>query len=188
MRFSSTGLPDVVLVEPDLHRDERGFFLETYHRRKYRDGGIDAEFVQDNHSGSVAGTVRGLHAQSRRPQGKLVRCVEGEIWDVAADVRHGSPTYARWVGVVLGAADHRQLWVPPGFVHGFCVLSEYAEVEYKCTSFYDPDDELSVRWNDPRLDIAWPVEDPVISEKDARAPLLAELEAAGSRLPVYESD
>ena len=176
MRILETELPGVLLVEPTVHRDDRGFFLETYHRQKYADGGIDVTFVQDNHSRSVARTLRGLHAQLRNPQGKLVRAVEGEIWDVAVDIRPASPSYRRWVGAVLSADNFRQLWVPPGFAHGFCVLSALAQVEYKCTTLYDRDDEICVAWDDPDLAIAWPVDEPLLSEKDRRAPRLAELE------------
>lgn len=181
MRFSETDLPGVVLVEPKVHRDERGFFLETYHRQKYADGGIDATFVQDNHSRSEKGILRGLHAQGRRPQGKLVRAVEGAIFDVAVDIRRGSPTYAKWVGVVLSAESFHQLWVPPGFAHGFCVLTDSAQVEYKCTELYDPTDEIAVAWDDPEIAIAWPVEEPMLSAKDRAAPRLAAIE----KLPAY---
>lgn len=180
MRFIPTELPDVVLVEPDVHRDGRGFFLETYHRRKYADGGITAEFVQDNHSCSGRGTLRGLHAQVRRPQGKLIRCLEGEIHDVAVDIRRQSPTFGRWVGMTISGDDFRQLWIPPGFAHGFCVLSEVAHVEYKCTELYDAADEISIAWNDPDIGIAWPIREPVVSDKDSRAPRLRDVEG---RLP-----
>lgn len=182
MMFRATSVPGVLVVEPVVHRDERGFFLETYHREKYRQGGLDAVFVQDNHSRSVARTLRGLHAQLRRPQGKLVRAVRGEIFDVAVDIRSGSPTFGRWVGERLSEENFRQLWVPPGFAHGFCVLSEIAEVEYKCTALYDREDELSIAWDDPQIGIEWPVEQPILSPKDAAAARLAEVEP---RLPVY---
>lgn len=165
-----TALPEVLLVEPVVHRDERGFFLETYHQLKYQAGGLDASFVQDNHSRSAAGILRGLHAQRERPQGKLVRCVEGEIFDVAVDIRRGSPTFLRWVGERLTADNFHQLWIPEGFAHGFCVLSENAQVEYKCTDYYDPDDELGLAWDDPDVAIDWPVEDPRLSARDAAAP------------------
>ena len=172
MKFVPTELQGAVIIEPDVYRDARGFFLETYHARKYEQGGLPAVFVQDNHSRSTRGTLRGLHAQRRRPQGKLVRVIEGEIFDVAADLRKGSPTFGRWVGVVLSAENFKQLYVPPGFVHGFAVTSETAEVEYKCTDFYDPSDELGVIWNDPDLAIRWPFDDPVLSKKDqANSPL-----------------
>ena len=173
MNFRPTPLSGVILVEPDVHRDARGFFLETYHAAKYKAGGIDASFVQDNHSRSGKGTLRGLHAQWRKPQGKLVRTLQGEIFDVAVDVRPGSPTYGRWFGARLTSDNHHQLWVPPGFIHGFCVLSETAEVEYKCTDLYDPGGELGVRWDDPAIGIDWPIAQPILSAKDAAAPLLA---------------
>ncbi len=182
MSFTPTQIPEVILVEPRVFRDDRGFFLETFHVERYREGGIDLPFVQDNHSKSVARTLRGLHAQETKPQGKLVRAVEGEIWDVAVDIRRGSPTFKQWVGVTLSADNFRQLWVPPGFAHGFCVLSESAQVEYKCTDLYDREDELGLRWNDPEFAIAWPIDDPLLSAKDADAPDLADLSA---RLPHY---
>nr|XP_061797896.1 dTDP-glucose 4,6-dehydratase-like [Nerophis lumbriciformis] len=183
--FQQTDLPGVILVKPDVHGDERGFFLETYHRDKYAKGGIGERFVQDNHSKSSHGILRGLHAQQKKPQGKLVRAVEGEIFDVAADMRQGSPTFGKWVGEVLSAEDFHQLYVPPGFLHGFCVLSETAQVEYKCTALYDPADEVAVIWNDPDLAIDWPIEEPRLSTKDAAAPRLAEIT---DRLPSYSGD
>jgi dTDP-4-dehydrorhamnose 3,5-epimerase len=166
-----------VLIEPVLHRDARGFFLETYHRGKYAEGGIAGDFVQDNHSRSGRGTLRGLHAQARKPQGKLIRCVEGAIFDVAVDIRPRSATYGRWVGVEISADDFRQLWIPPGFAHGFCVTSEAAQVEYKCTELYDAADEIAIAWNDPDIGIEWPIREPLVSEKDSRAPRLAEIAA-----------
>ena len=175
MRFVPTELPGVIVVEPDLHRDSRGYFLETYHAQKYQSGGIDGPFVQDNHSRSMAGTLRGLHLQLRRPQGKLIRAVEGEIYDVAVDVRRGSPTFGRWVGVTLSADNFKQCYVPPGFAHGFAVVSPIAQVEYKCTDLYDPADELGIAWNDPALAIPWPVARPFLSERDRRHPLLADV-------------
>lgn len=177
MTFRPLELPGVVLVEPRVFGDERGFFLETYHRERYADGGIDVEFVQDNHSRSIGPILRGLHAQRRNPQGKLVRCVEGSIWDVAVDARAGSPTFGRWVAEELSAANHRQLYVPPGFLHGFCVLASPAQVEYKCTALYDPSDEIGVIWNDPDLAIAWPVARPTLSAKDAALPTLRQIGA-----------
>ncbi|MEM9554330.1 MAG: dTDP-4-dehydrorhamnose 3,5-epimerase [Acidobacteriota bacterium] len=183
--FHDTGLAGVVLVEPVVHRDDRGFFLETFHAEKYAGGGVPAggeRFVQDNHSRSVRATLRGLHAQTRRPQGKLVRAVEGAIWDVAVDIRRGSPTFGLWVGYTLSADNFHQLYVPPGFLHGFCVLTDTAQVEYKCTDLYDPGHELGVAWNDPDLAIEWPIDDPILSAKDAAAPQLRELEA---ELPLY---
>lgn len=175
MRFTPLELPEVLLIEPDVHRDARGFFLETYHERKYREGGLEATFVQDNHSRSAHGILRGLHAQRDNPQGKLVRVIEGRIFDVAVDIRRGSPTFKRWVGVELSAESFRQLWVPEGFTHGFCVLSESAQVEYKCTAFYDRDDELTIAWDDPEIGIDWPLEEPTLSKKDREAPRLAEV-------------
>ncbi len=181
MKFSHTPLEGVILVEPAVHGDARGFFLETYHQQKYAHGGIAERFVQDNHSKSKRGTLRGLHAQLRRPQGKLVRAVEGEIFDVAADVRRGSPTFGQWFGANLSADNFRQLYVPPGFVHGFCVLSESAQVEYKVTDFYDPADDYGVAWNDPDIGIDWPISDPLLSDKDREAPRLRDIE----QLPVF---
>jgi dTDP-4-dehydrorhamnose 3,5-epimerase len=175
MQFLDTRLPGVTLIEPDVHRDARGFFLETWHERKYAEAGIHGPFVQDNHSHSSRGTLRGLHAQLRRPQGKLVRAVEGEMFDVAVDIRPASPGFGRWVGFVLSGANYRQLWIPPGFAHGFCVLSERVHVEYKCTEFYDRDDEIAIAWNDPQVGIEWPVREPILSPKDAGARTLAEL-------------
>jgi dTDP-4-dehydrorhamnose 3,5-epimerase len=179
MRFRDTAVPGVLVVEPDVHRDDRGFFLETYHREKYRQGGLDAVFVQDNHSRSVALTLRGLHAQLRRPQGKLVRAVRGEIFDVAVDIRRGSRTFGRWVGVTLSADNKRQLWVPPGFAHAFYVTSEVAEVVYKVTAYYSPEHDRGIRWNDPAIGIDWPLingAEPLLSGKDSAAPLLAQAE------------
>jgi dTDP-4-dehydrorhamnose 3,5-epimerase len=174
-KFRAFGLPGVVLVEPEVYGDERGFFLETYHVDHYREGGIRETFVQDNHSRSKRGILRGLHAQSPIAQGKLVRVVEGEVVDVAVDVRVGSPAFGKHVAVTLSADNHHQLYVPPGMLHGFAVMSEVAQVEYKCTQFYRPDMEFSVRWNDPELAIPWPLADPVLSDKDRNAPLLSEV-------------
>ena len=175
MKFIPTDLPGVVLIEPDVYRDSRGFFLETYHQKRYAEHGIEGPLVQDNHSHSQRGTLRGLHAQIRRPQGKLVRAVEGEMFDVAVDIRRGSPTFGKWVGFVLSGENFRQLWIPPGFAHGFCVLSERVHVEYKCSDFYDPGHELGIAWNDPEIGIAWPIQGPILSSKDASAPRLAEV-------------
>jgi dTDP-4-dehydrorhamnose 3,5-epimerase len=175
VRFVHTDLPGVLVIEPDVHQDPRGFFLETYHAGKYREGGIDGLFVQDNHSRSIRGTLRGLHLQLGRPQAKLIRVVEGEIYDVAVDVRRGSPNFGRWVGTTLSAENFRQCYVPPGFAHGFCVVSPNAQVEYKCTDLYEPASEIGVAWNDPTLSISWPVAQPLLSERDRRNPTLAEL-------------
>jgi dTDP-4-dehydrorhamnose 3,5-epimerase len=182
VRFVPTAIPDVVTIEPDVFRDPRGFFLETYHAGKYRDAGIEGPFVQDNQSRSVAGTLRGLHLQLTRPQGKLVRVIEGEIFDVAVDVRRGSPTFGQWVGVTLSAENFRQCYLPPGFAHGFAVVSQIAQVEYKCTDLYDPKGELGIAWNDPAIAIQWPVAEPFLSERDTRHPVLADVM---ERLPVF---
>jgi dTDP-4-dehydrorhamnose 3,5-epimerase len=173
LRFVRTEIPGVLVIEPVVHRDPRGFFLESWHAEKYRAGGVDAVFVQDNHSQSARDTLRGLHAQHPRAQGKLVRVIAGEIWDVAVDVRRGSPTFGRHSAAILSADNHRQLWVPPGFLHGFLVTSDAAQVEYKCTEIYRPEDEFCVAWNDPELAIPWPVASPVLSPRDAAAPALA---------------
>lgn len=174
-------LPDVIRVEPQVHKDDRGFFLETYHQAKFTEGGIGAAFVQDNHSFSIKNTLRGLHAQLRRPQGKLVRAVVGEIFDVAVDIRPGSPTFGQWDGAVLSGENLHQLYIPPGFAHGFSVLSETAHVLYKCTDLYDRADEIGILWNDPDLGIDWRITDPRISPKDAALPRLNEL------LPILEA-
>ena len=181
MRFEPTAIPDVIRIEPRVFKDARGFFLETYHAEKWAAGGVRASFVQDNHSRSARGTLRGLHMQVAFAQGKLVRCVAGEIFDVAVDVRRGSPTFGKWVGETLSAENFRQLWVPPGFLHGFCVTSPTAEVEYKCTELYRPEDELGVIWNDPEIGVRWPIDAPLLSGKDAALPRLREIQA---RLPV----
>jgi dTDP-4-dehydrorhamnose 3,5-epimerase len=182
VRVVETVLPGVVLIEPVVHRDVRGFFLETYHAGRYGAAGIHGPFVQDNESCSQRNTVRGLHLQIRRPQGKLIRVLQGEIYDVAVDVRRGSPTFGRWVGVTLTAESFRQWYVPPGFAHGFAVLSQTAHVEYKCTELYDPESEVGIAWSDPSLAIPWPIEGPLLSERDRRNPPLA---AILDRLPVY---
>lgn len=176
MRFEPTAIPGVIRVEPRVLRDTRGFFLESYHVQRFADAGIGARFVQDNHSYSARGTLRGLHMQREFAQGKLVKCIAGEIFDVAVDVRRGSPTFGRWVGETLSAENFRQLWIPPGFLHAFCVVSETAQVEYKCTELYHPEDEVGVIWNDPDLGIVWPIAAPVLSAKDAALPQLREVE------------
>jgi dTDP-4-dehydrorhamnose 3,5-epimerase len=181
VQFVPTALPEVIVVEPDVHQDPRGFFVETYHAGKYRAGGIPGPFVQDNHSRSARNTVRGLHLQLQRMQGKLIRVIEGEIFDVAVDVRRGSPTFGTWVGVNLSASSFRQVYVPPGFAHGFCVLSDGAQVEYKCTDLYDPASEIGIAWNDPAIGITWPVVDPLLSERDRKNPSLA----AHANLPAF---
>jgi len=176
VKVTETAIPGVLVVEPVVHRDARGFFLETWREKDYRAAGISGPFVQDNHSRSSVGTLRGLHAQLTRPQGKLVRVIEGEIFDVAVDIRPQSPTFRRWVGERLNADDFRQLWVPPGFAHGFCVLTETAQVVYKCTEYYDRDDEITISWRDPEVAVVWPIADPLVSAKDREAPPLRDLE------------
>ena len=184
MRVVPTALAGVLIIEPAIHADGRGFFLETYHADRYREHGIVGLFVQDNHSRSVANTLRGLHLQLQRPQGKLIRVIEGEIFDVAVDVRRGSPTFGRFVSVVLSAENFKQCYVPPGFAHGFCVVSPLAQVEYKCTDLYDPKSEIGVAWNDPALAIPWPVAEPILSDRDRRHQTLAELAGV---LPIYSA-
>jgi dTDP-4-dehydrorhamnose 3,5-epimerase len=173
-----TEIPDVLIFEPKVFGDERGFFFEPYNKRAFREAsGLDVEFVQDNHSRSRSGVLRGLHYQIRQPQGKLVRVSAGEVYDVAVDVRRSSPTFAKWVGFHLDAVSKRMAWIPPGFAHGFLVLSEYAEFLYKTTDYYAPEHERVVRWDDPRLGIAWPLAgEPILAARDAAAPGLAEAE------------
>jgi dTDP-4-dehydrorhamnose 3,5-epimerase len=176
MNVIKTKLQDCVIIEPTVFGDERGFFLETFQAERYADlAGITSSFVQDNHSRSSRGVLRGLHFQKTKPQGKLVRVVKGEVYDVAADIRQGSPTFGQWEGVILSEKNKTQLWVPPGFAHGFVVLSDTADFEYKCTDYYDPSDEGSIVWNDPELKILWPIDNPILSEKDANAEKLADL-------------
>ncbi len=182
MRVVSTEIPGVLLIEPDVHRDDRGFFVETYRADEYRVGGVPGPFVQDNYSRSVARTLRGLHLQLRRPQGKLIRVVRGAVFDVAVDVRRGSPTFLKWVGLTLSAENFRQCYVPPGIAHGFCALSEMADIEYKCTDVYDPESDVGIAWNDPALAIAWPIADPLLSARDRKHPPVA---ALLDRLPVF---
>ncbi len=179
MQFQPTTIPDVILITPKVFGDERGFFMETYQTRLFAQAGIQAQFVQDNHSRSKQGVLRGLHYQLRQTQGKLVRVVMGEIFDVAVDIRRSSPTFGKWVAVHLSAENRQQLWVPPGFAHGFYVLSEWAEVLYKATDFYSPQWERSILWNDPAIGIDWPLlaETPLsLSAKDEQAQLLQEAE------------
>lgn len=178
MRVIETELPGVLIIEPRVYADSRGFFLESYHALRLAEFGIKESFVQDNHSCSVRGTLRGLHYQLRRPQAKLCRVVIGEVYDVAVDIRRDSPDFGRWVGVVLSAENKRQLYVPPGFAHGFLVLSERAEFLYKCDQFYTPGDEYGIAWNDPALGIEWPLYGPpILSDKDQRNDYLADVDA-----------
>jgi dTDP-4-dehydrorhamnose 3,5-epimerase len=176
MNVIKTKLQGCVVIEPEVFGDDRGFFLETFQAERYADlAGITSPFVQDNHSRSARGVLRGLHFQKNKPQGKLVRVVKGEVYDVAADIRQGSPTFGQWEGIILSEENKTQLWVPPGFAHGFVVLSDTADFEYKCTDYYDPSDEGSILWNDPELNILWPIDNPKVSEKDANAKKLADL-------------
>jgi dTDP-4-dehydrorhamnose 3,5-epimerase len=174
-RRVETGLAGLVLVEPEVHGDERGFLVETFSEAEWAELGIETPFVQDNHSRSGAGILRGLHFQTTPGQAKLVRCCRGRIWDVAVDLRRGSPTYGRWEGHELDDERHRQLFVPVGFGHGFCVLSEIADVHYKLSSRYDPATEAGVAWDDPEIAVQWPISDPRTSERDRAAPRLAEI-------------
>lgn len=176
MKVSETSLPGVLLIEPRVFGDARGFFKETYHTRRYADHGVPGtglSFVQDNYSRSARGVLRGLHFQRRHPQGKLVQVVRGVVFDVVVDIRPSSTTCGQWYGIELSADNHRQLWVPPGMAHGFCVLSDLADFQYKCTDFYRPDDEGGIAWNDPAIAIDWPIAEPILSDKDARWPVLA---------------
>lgn len=181
MNVTETKLPGVLLIEPRVFRDSRGFFIETFQRERYSAVGIPGPFVQDNHSHSVRNVLRGLHYQISQPQGKLVSVVRGEVFDVAVDIRKGSPTFGAWFGVVLSESNNRQLYVPPGFAHGFCTLSDQADFLYKCSDYYQPQDEGGVLWSDPAIGIEWPVEAPLLSDKDAVYPTLAEI--ASDRLP-----
>ena len=168
MRIVETKLKDCLIIEPTVFEDERGFFLETYHTDRYLEKAeINLPFVQDNHSRSTKNVLRGLHFQQNKPQGKLVRVVTGKVFDVAVDIRLDSPTYGKWESVILSEENMKQFWVPPGFAHGFVVLSQVADFEYKCTEFYNPDDEVCILWNDPEIDIKWPIDNPILSEKDS---------------------
>ncbi len=183
MNTIPTVLPGVVIIEPRVLPDPRGFFFESYHAERYAQAGISATFVQDNHSSSVKGTIRGLHYQLRRPQGKLLRVIRGSVFDVAVDIRRGSPTFAHWAGVELSAENKRQIFIPVGFAHGFCVTSDVAEVEYKCTDFYVSDDQHVIVWNDPTIGIRWPVDTPLLSEGDRAA---RPLQSNRVDLPTFE--
>ncbi|MBA3658521.1 MAG: dTDP-4-dehydrorhamnose 3,5-epimerase [Gemmatimonadales bacterium] len=176
MKVTATAIPDVLVIEPVVRRDERGFLVETWHGARYRDAGVALPFVQDNHSRSVGGTLRGLHYQIESAQGKLVRVAAGEVFDVAVDLRRSSPTFGRWVGVTLSGQSHHQLWIPPGFAHGFYVLSPTADLIYKCTALYAPAHDRAIRWDDPDVGISWPLDPtrpPILSARDATAPPFA---------------
>lgn len=172
MELRPTRIPDVILIEPKVYGDQRGFFLESWNERSFTEAGLNLRFVQDNHSRSKQWTLRGLHYQVKQPQGKLVRVVAGAVFDVAVDLRRSSPTFGKWVGEILSAENHRMLWIPPGFAHAFLVLSEFADFLYKCTDFYAPEHERSVRWDDPDIGIEWPLPaglTPLLSPKDSQA-------------------
>ncbi|WP_313914139.1 dTDP-4-dehydrorhamnose 3,5-epimerase [Tahibacter sp.] len=183
MKVIQTRLPGCVAIEPAVFGDARGFFYESYNAEKFKAAGLDLRFVQANVSRSARGVLRGLHYQWPNPQGKLVSVVEGEVFDVAVDIRRGSPTFGQWAGVMLTAENHRHFWVPEGFAHGFVVLSEFATFAYQCTALYDAKADAGVRWNDPAIAIDWPVSAPLLSGKDEKAPLLADI--APERLPVW---
>ena len=168
LTFIETDLPGVLIIEPAVFKDSRGYFLETYQYDRYSANGLDARFVQDNHSHSIKGTLRGLHYQLKQPQGKLLYVIKGEILDVAVDIRKGAPSFGKWISVMLSVENKRQLYVPPGYAHGFYVLSEEADVVYKCTDFYAPNDEYGIIWNDPAIGIDWPEISPVLLDKDSK--------------------
>lgn len=176
MRVFKTKLKDCVIIEPELFKDERGFFFESFQEEKYaKIANISDKFVQDNHSKSFKNVLRGLHYQLKKPQGKLVRVTKGEVFDVAVDIRKDSPTFGQWESIILSDSNSLQFWVPPGFAHGFLVLSDTAEFQYKCTEYYDPEDERSVLWSDKHIGISWPCEKPILSIKDKKANLLSDL-------------
>jgi len=185
LKISETQLPGVLIFEPKVFSDERGFFLETWSEKRYRQAGITLSFVQDNTSFSQKGTLRGLHYQHPQLQGKLVQALSGEVLDVAVDIRVGSPTFGKSVGVILTESNHKQMYIPPGFAHGFCVTSETALFSYKCTDYYNASSEGEILWNDPDLGIEWPIEEPILSAKDSNCPLLKDIPEAS--LPQYES-
>ena len=179
MKFTSASIPDIILIEPNLFGDDRGFFMETFRAAQFAEGGIPTQFIQDNHSGSRQGALRGLHYQIRQAQGKLLRVVAGEIYDVAVDIRRSSPTFGKWEGMHLSAKNKLQVWIPPGFAHGFYVLSDWAEVLYKATDYYAPQWERTILWNDPDIGIQWPLIEgtlPTLSPKDAQGKRLSEAE------------
>jgi len=185
MKFVETCLPGAFVIEPQVFGDARGFFYESYNEAKYREAGIDRRFVQSNVSRSARGVLRGLHYQWPNPQGKLVSVLEGEVFDVAVDIRRNSPTFGQWAGAMLTAENHRHFWIPEGFAHGFCVLSEYATFAYQCTALYDAKADAGIRWNDADIGIDWPLTDPLLSDKDAKAPLLREVPM--DRLPAFDA-
>lgn len=176
MKVTSTIVDGAVIIEPKVFGDDRGFFLETFQAERYKElADINFDFVQDNHSRSSKGVLRGLHFQKTKPQGKLVRVVRGEVFDVAVDIRKGSPSFGKWAGVILSEENKKQFWVPPGLMHGFITLSDTADFEYKCTEYYDPTDEVCLMWNDPDIGIDWPITKPQLSDKDAQGKSFKEL-------------
>lgn len=181
MKFKETSLPGVLVVEPTVHGDSRGYFMEVYHQKRFREAGIDVQFVQDNASRSVRGALRGLHYQEPQGQGKVVRATAGAVFDVAVDVRRGSPHFGRWFGIELSEENRLQLWVPAGFAHGFVVMSESADFCYKCTDLYAPEHEHGILWNDPAIGVKWPIAEPVLSARDRAFPHLADAKT----LPIY---
>ena len=183
MKVIETTLPGVLILDPKVFGDARGFFYESYNKASFHDAGIDATFIQSNVSRSAQGVLRGLHYQWPHPQGKLVSVLEGEVYDVAVDVRRGSPTFGQAEGVMLTAENHRHFWIPEGFAHGFCVVSEFATFTYQCTALYEPKSESGIRWNDADLGIDWPISTPLLSDKDKKTPLLKDV--APERLPVF---
>lgn len=185
MKFTEAAFPDVFLIEPDVFKDNRGFFMETYNQRKYAEEGIDRMFVQDNYSHSKYGILRGLHYQLKNAQGKLVFVITGEIFDIVVDIRIGSPKFGQWFGVHLSAENKRQIFMPEGFAHGFIVLSESADVIYKCTDFYTPGDDYGIFWADPTINIDWPIKNPILSDKDSKNPKLREIPE--ELLPAFHS-
>jgi dTDP-4-dehydrorhamnose 3,5-epimerase len=183
MKILKTDLPGVLQVNPKVFKDERGFFLESYSHKKYKKNGIEDIFIQDNHSRSCKSVLRGLHYQLKHPQGKLVKVVSGSVFDVAVDIRFGSPTFGKSAWTILSDQNHYQFYIPPGFAHGFCVLSDVADFEYKCSDYYYPEDEFSLAWNDSSLNIPWPSSDPIVSEKDKISPNLSDI--PNSNLPQF---
>jgi dTDP-4-dehydrorhamnose 3,5-epimerase len=183
MKVIETALPGALILEPQVFGDARGFFYESYNKTKYHEAGITVDFIQSNVSRSARGVLRGLHYQWPNPQGKLVSVLEGEVYDVAVDIRRGSPTFGQSAGVMLTADNHRHFWVPEGFAHGFCVLSEFATFTYQCTALYDAEADAGIRWNDADLGIDWPLSEPLLSDKDSKTPFLKDV--AAERLPIF---
>jgi len=184
MEFIQTEIPDIILIKPNVIEDHRGFFMESYHIKKFNIGGINCTFVQDNHAKSVQNTLRGLHFQAQYPQAKLLRCLKGKVFDVAVDIRQDSPYFGKWVGKELSEENKYQLYIPEGFAHGYYVMSETAEIAYKCSEIYHPEDEQGIRWNDPEIAINWPGDNPILSEKDKALPMMADSDFITSQTAV----